>query len=271
LPSWSELEKQFKELEPAFQHCRLDIQWGDSGEYFRIAGIVDRLLVERFEIIARFAGNKLDSNGFSQEYSEVFNEDDPLKRWYKALWKISNKLEFGNIGYMLNDKKETIGTIYTGTIHKIIDSSALMCLQLSAISDTCIDNNRVRSPYTVDNLHERVLNVSKDLYLDGHYRSAVLDAYIDIVDRVKRLSGVTDLDGSKLMQKVFSKENPLIILSDDKDEQLGFMWLFSGAVMAIRNAKAHKIVEVTDPQRTIEWLSFASVLHRVLDDIDSSI
>ncbi|WP_374955159.1 TIGR02391 family protein [Paenibacillus sp. PCH8] len=83
------------------------------------------------------------------------------------------------------------------------------------------------------------------------------------------MSGRSDLDGSPLMQQVFSPRNPQIILSDDQDEQQGFMWLFAGAVMAIRNPKAHKITDVTDPQRTLEWLSFASVLHRVLDDIEN--
>ena len=68
------------------------------------------------------------------------------------------------------------------------------------------------------------------------------------------------------MQTVFSPRSPKLVISDDSDEQQGFMWLFSGAVMAIRNPKAHRLVEQNDPQRTLEWLSFASVLLRVLDD-----
>lgn len=78
-----------------------------------------------------------------------------------------------------------------------------------------------------------------------------------------------DLVGSPLMQQVFSIRSPKLIISDDQDEQQDFMWLFSGAVMAIKNPKAHKIIEITDPQRTVEWLAFASVLHRVLDDVEN--
>lgn len=172
---------------------------------------------------------------------------------------------------MLNEKEEPIGMIYTGTIYKVIETSAVLCFRLSSISD---DNGKryiERAPYSIDNIHSRVLSVSKELYLDGHYRAAILDAYIDLVDRVKQLSNEPDLDGTNLMQKAFSRNNPKIKISDDTDEQLGFMWLFSGAVMAIRNPKAHKITTITDPHRALEWLSYASVLHRVLDDFESSI
>ncbi|MCR2805944.1 TIGR02391 family protein [Paenibacillus soyae] len=139
----------------------------------------------------------------------------------------------------------------------------------SMSTDIAEEQNKPRSPLTIDNLHENVMRVSKDYYKDGHYRAAVLDTYIDLINRVKVISGRTDIDGSPLMQQVFSPKNPQLLVSDDSDEQQGFMWLFSGAVMAIRNPKAHRIVEITDPQRTLEWLGFASVLHRVLDDIEN--
>ncbi len=208
---------------------------------------------------------------FNQEYPEVFNETDPLKRWYKALWKIGNNLEFNFPGYMLNDQEEVIGTIYAGTISHIIDVSALMCYKLSSMNDHQNKNSDItveRSPFTLDKLHYRVINVSQNLYLDGYYRSAVLDAYIDLINRIKEISNITEIDGINLMQKVFSAKNPIIQLSEDQDEQLGFMWLFTGAVMAIRNPKAHKVTDITDPQRTLEWLGFASVLHRILDDAE---
>ena len=65
-----------------------------------------------------------------------------------------------------------------------------------------------------------------------------------------------------------SAKTPIIKISDDVDEQLGFMWMFSGAVMGIRNPKAHTLIPQTNPQKTLEWLSFASVLLRALDDAE---
>jgi len=124
-----------------------------------------------------------------------------------------------------------------------------------------------RAPLTVEGLHPRVIAVAGQLYHDGHYREAIFNAYIAIVEEVKRRTGLS-ADNTGLMQSAFSEKNPRLIVSDDRDEQLGFMWLFSGAVMGIRNPKAHRLVPQNDPQRALEWLAFASVLFRVLDDAE---
>jgi len=119
---------------------------------------------------------------------------------------------------------------------------------------------------SMTNLHPLVQSVAGKLYSDGHYRQAILDTYILLVDTVRTKSGRYDLDGVPLMQTVFSPRNPIIKISNDPDEQLGFMWMFSGAVMGIRNPKSHKVTQQKDAQQTLEWLSYASVLLRVLDD-----
>lgn len=127
-------------------------------------------------------------------------------------------------------------------------------------------NNADNSPiYSVSNLHPGVKKVSLKLFDDGHYRQAILDAYIHLIEAVQTKSGCYTLDGVQLMQTAFSAKNPIIKVSDDPDEQIGVMWLFSGAVMAIRNVKAHKIREQDTLIETIEWLSFASSLLKILD------
>lgn len=120
--------------------------------------------------------------------------------------------------------------------------------------------------HSLFNLHPLVQNTAFQLYKDGHYRQAILDTYIHVVETVKTKSGRHDLDGTALMQTVFSPKNPIIKISDDPDEQQGFMWMFSGAVMGIRNPKAHRLIPQTDSQNTLEWLFFASALFRVLDE-----
>ena len=44
------------------------------------------------------------------------------------------------------------------------------------------------------------------------------------------------------------------------------MWLFTGAVMGLRNPKAHSLAHQGDYFTTVEWLSFASGLFRILDN-----
>ncbi|MEI6141165.1 MAG: TIGR02391 family protein [Mariniphaga sp.] len=117
----------------------------------------------------------------------------------------------------------------------------------------------------MQNLHPEIIKVSQKLYLDGYYRQAVLDCFIHIIDYVKIKSGRHDIDGVPLMQTVLSPKNPLINLTNNPDQQLGFMWLYSGAVMGIRNYYAHRIVEIKDKQEAYELLCFASLLLRFLD------
>jgi uncharacterized protein (TIGR02391 family) len=136
----------------------------------------------------------------------------------------------------------------------------------SVLSETVDGKINTDTPMELSYLHPIVQQTAGDLYRDGHYRQAILDTYIALVNAVKVKSGRHDLDNTPLMQTVFSIKAPLISVSTDADEQLGFMWLFSGAVMGIRNPKAHRLIDQKDPQRTLEWLSFASVLLRVLDD-----
>ena len=75
-------------------------------------------------------------------------------------------------------------------------------------------------------LHPEVKRVAQKLFEDGHYRQALLDTYIHLVDSIKTKSGRRDCDGVMLMQTVFSVKNPIIRYSKDADEQLGIMWLF---------------------------------------------
>jgi uncharacterized protein (TIGR02391 family) len=90
------------------------------------------------------------------------------------------------------------------------------------------------------NLHPRVLDVARDLFLDGYHWEAVFAAAKALVNYVKERSGRHDLDGAPLMRAAFSKNGPALAfneLSDqtDLDEQEGMMHLFEGAVLGIRN------------------------------------
>lgn len=145
------------------------------------------------------------------------------------------------INWLMEKQKEISSTLYSGEVNPNV-------------------------PIELSRLHPLVQKIAGELYNNGHYRQAILDTYIALVDAVKVKSAKYELDNTPLMQTVFSPKSPKLIVSKDADEQQGFMWLFSGAVMAIRNPKAHRLIEQTDPQRALEWLSFASVLLRVLDD-----
>jgi uncharacterized protein (TIGR02391 family) len=98
---------------------------------------------------------------------------------------------------------------------------------------------RLRGVFNDLDLHPRIASVSADLFRDGHYRNAVLDAAVGLVNFVKEKSRRHDLDGADLMRKVFSKNSPILAFNDlrdqsELDEQEGLMHLFEGAVLALR-------------------------------------
>jgi uncharacterized protein (TIGR02391 family) len=142
---------------------------------------------------------------------------------------------------------------------------------LGHLRDSAMQNGDQTVPEEMKNrldlegFHPLVIKHAGGLFADGHYRQAILDTYIALVDQVKSLSGRYDLDGTALMNTVFSPKTPKLSISTNVDEQLGFMWLFAGAVMGIRNPKAHAVTPNPDKQTTLEWLGFASVLFRILD------
>ena len=121
------------------------------------------------------------------------------------------------------------------------------------------DDNSLKS------LHKEVLKTSSKLFIDGYYRQAVLDSAIGLINRVKQKSLCYRLDNTPLMQTVFSPNKPILEIAENKDIQQGFMWLFSGAVMALRNANAHNLNCLITREECLEQLYFISHLHRLLD------
>jgi uncharacterized protein (TIGR02391 family) len=114
------------------------------------------------------------------------------------------------------------------------------------------------------NLHPRILEAARDLFVDGYHWEAVFAAAKTLVNYVKERSGKHDLDGAPLVRTVFSKHDPILAFNDladqiDQDEQEGMMHLFEGAVLGIRNPGGHSFPEGTE-QRAIEYISLLSLL-----------
>jgi len=115
-------------------------------------------------------------------------------------------------------------------------------------------------------LHPRMRKVSKSLFNSGHYGEAILAAFKAVNNFTKKKTGLS-IDGKDLMAKTFNKDKPIIKLNklsnkSERDEQEGFMYLFMGAIVGIRNPKAHEDIRQIDPYKALEYLSFASLLMR---------
>jgi uncharacterized protein (TIGR02391 family) len=122
-------------------------------------------------------------------------------------------------------------------------------------------------------IHADIIRVSKKKFEDGHFGDSVESAFKEINTRVKNFykykSGI-ELDGAELMWKVFSQPTPIITLDNlstqsGKNVQEGYMHIFAGSMMGIRNPSAHENLELSE-RKSIHLLYLASLLMYMIDD-----
>jgi uncharacterized protein (TIGR02391 family) len=211
--------------------------------------------------MARVLANKVNAT-----IEEVFGEDTAEARdfhvdrlWFQityapASW--SEKVEVFNRG-----RDRSIASI-TAAIEGLREKLA------DAGEDT--DSRSLRA-YQDLALHPEIARAANDLYRDGHYANAV-EASVKALNLLVRLRSGLDIDGAPLMERTFSLNNPILKFNDlsdqsDRDEQKGFMMLFSGAVSGLRNPRAHGFIH-DDPERALEFIAFVSLLAKLLDESD---
>jgi uncharacterized protein (TIGR02391 family) len=105
------------------------------------------------------------------------------------------------------------------------------------------------------------------LFASGHYSLAVQEAYKAVEKFVQRRAKEHGLSGTKLMQNVFSLDSPRLfwtgrINPSEEDEQKGYMMLYAGAMLGIRNPVTHEFNWVEDRDVALELLLFAQHLLR---------
>ena len=132
--TWQELDKQFQALSSALASARLDIQWGAAGEHLRVAAYFDAAAKERFRALSMLAGEKLRRclPADSDIHKLILAEDDPVVRWWKALWHLSKSFEFGFVGFQKTDTGEDTGKIYTGSVRNPTIASATLAIEMLA-------------------------------------------------------------------------------------------------------------------------------------------
>lgn len=126
---------------------------------------------------------------------------------------------------------------------------------------------------TFENLHAEVRDAAGDMYADGHYEAAVAEAFKSIEVRVRRVTAI-EKSGASLMGDAFRQDGSVLDVAvhdgrSGQDERDGFHALFRGSMLGIRNQGAHELFEKSDPQEALEYLAFASLLHRRVDKAES--
>lgn len=137
--------------------------------------------------------------------------------------------------------------------------------------------------YEKYDFHPKIKEVSFNQFQDGYFKESIQNALVEVICQVKENAGNPfiekngrryALDGEDLMNHVFGCENrrPIIKFNDlstslQRAEQRGIMHLYKG-VVGVRDKKAHLNFLQNDPLKTIEYLSLASLLMRLLEEAE---
>ncbi len=126
--------------------------------------------------------------------------------------------------------------------------------------------------------HPRIREVAFQQFENNDFKGAIQNALVEVIDQVKvktghpRNNAGRDMDGDDLMNHIFGCDNqePKIKFNGlktglDRAEQRGLMNLFKG-IVGVRDKKAHLNFIQRDQLKTIEYLSLASLLMRLLDE-----
>ncbi len=160
----------------------------------------------------------------------------------------------------VNKIQEAVDNADLGSPHQTdADQYDKRCQSSLTIFDTVVTSQTLR-------------NSCRRLFIDGHYAVAVENAFKVLNNTVKAKACFPDTapDGTKLMLKVFSPNKPVLLLNtlkttSEKDEQTGYMKIFAGVMMGIRNPRAHEHNLEDDLDVALELLTLANHLMRMLD------
>lgn len=124
-------------------------------------------------------------------------------------------------------------------------------------------------------MHPAIIRVAQQRFESEQYADAVEAAFKEINTRVKNMylekNGETK-DGADLMFSAFPANNPVLCFDfstspfSKDDIQKGYMHMFAGAMMGIRNPKAHANETITK-EDALRKLAFASMLMYKLDTV----
>ena len=216
---------------------------------------------------------------------------DHLRIQLKAIYKIDTKITFDLPEYeiFLSDLKEFIyQNHFENTDEWIVISKNLIYKSTEALirkeADTImVELEKLHRRMLLQKneefwlyIHPMIIQVVQQKMIDGHYADSIESAFKEINSRLKKIYSKhrsEEKDGADLMRQMFSPTNkPLLIFEDIKSKsgenvQNGFMQIFAGAMIGIRNPKAHENQTVSKDS-AIKSLVFASLL---MDKIDEAI
>jgi uncharacterized protein (TIGR02391 family) len=125
--------------------------------------------------------------------------------------------------------------------------------------------------FDVHKFHPILVERCRDTFVSNHMIDSVRNGIIAVLTEIKDVTGRFDLDGSNLIDYVFSPSKPVLETGmyslGDINEQRGVHSIFSGFILAIRNQFFHRDIYLKDPYLVLQYLSFFNFLLLIVDEM----
>jgi hypothetical protein len=127
MSTWQELQRQFEELETALPNVRLERQWTDDAEEWRLGGRYDLESAKRFRAVAADAGTLME--GLTDLPPSV-RDATTENRWFRALWEMAGPHAPPVIGMMSMAGRNSSGIVSVARIPSPAALSAKLAARL---------------------------------------------------------------------------------------------------------------------------------------------
>lgn len=200
----------------------------------------------------------LEADTESTILNYIEREVSELERvWPKGL----TKKPITNLKNKLKLEKKNLLTIIDKDIKVIEDTIDDYCLS-QPITDVSVG--------IVDYLHSTIISSSYSQFRNGQYRDAIFNSIIAIFDLIRKRTKLNK-DGAELIDETFSLNRPKLIISEldsesGRNEQKGYMQILKGVYQGIRNPKAHSLTTDLNQTKAAQYLIFASLLARRIEE-----
>ena len=143
---------------------------------------------------------------------------------------------------------------------------ALPAPRMLAIEDRTSEDLSGTVVFATTVVEPEIVQVSRDLFASGHYNLSVSEAFKAVDKLVSSLSGLQQ-SGTALMEQAFSPAKPKLYWSartteSERNEQKGYMQIYAGSMLGIRNPTTHEFLWVDSPELALELLVLAQHLVR---------
>lgn len=238
--------------------------------YFQQCGFNDISNVNSYNNGRYTLGNSKRDRIFKNFANEINHEsDDKIIRFIELIFTPSNYI---NKIEVFESDRMTINSLLLFLGCEIDKNGKIKATQrVNSLDEVDKRVNNLKNKLRERNVHLNVLKYCSREYLSKDYFHACFEAVKGLYSRLRDISGLT-CDGEALINKIFSKNEPMLLFNDwkdesDKSEFDGIKYLFLTLHKMIRNPDAHttRISKETSLEDCLDYFSMISKAHRLLD------